>query len=340
MIFSIERGAAQRATQVSLEEAGLKERSDLQEWVRANPEVLGDDVRIVTFEFGTWQGTQRPEADRLDLLGLDGDGRLVVAELKRGRAPDNVDLQAIKYAAYASRFTPAALARTHSEYLSRVPTVDSTSVSAEEATTELERHVGGVLDPDLLRQPRIVLIAASFPQQVTASAVWLTEMGISVSLVEFNVYRTEHDLVLTVSQTWPIPDVEDFTVSPRERERRTTDEQVRVRRETNAVFKLVADETIEDEAKLTLEVSALPAKSRERVTAWIEENPIRGQVSWRNDRQKPLVWAADCMSWSPTGLAQEFLLQAEGQHATAIAGPRAWRVEDGKTLSELAGFRQ
>ena len=40
--------------------------------------------------------------------------------------------------------------------------------------------MGGVLDTSLLRQPRIVLIAAGFPPEVTATAVWLTEMGISV----------------------------------------------------------------------------------------------------------------------------------------------------------------
>ena len=259
-------------------------------------------------------------------------------ELKRDHAPDTIDLQAIKYAAFASRFTPETLARTHAEYLSKISATNGASVSAEDATTQLESHVGGVLDSGLLGQPRIVLIAASFPPQVTASAVWLTEMGISVSLVEFNAYRTEHDIVLTVSQIWPIPDVEDFTVSPREVERRATDERVRVRREANAVIKLVSQETVTSGSQLTLEVGALPAKARDRVAAWIEENPSRGQASWRNDRQRPLVWAMDGESRSPTGLAQEILFQAVGQRAIAIAGPRAWRVEGGETLSELAGF--
>ena len=337
LIFSVKPGVAQRTKPISLADAGLKERADLQEWVRAHPEILGENVRIVTFEFGRWQTRQQPEADRLDLLAMDDEGRLVVAELKRGHAPDTVDLQAIKYAAFASRFTPETLARTHAEYLSKDSVTSGDSVSAEEATTLLEKHVGGVLDSGLLGQPRIVLIAANFSPQVTASAVWLTEMGINVSLVEFNAYRTEHDIVLTVSQIWPIPDVEDFTVSPREIERRATDERVRVRREANAVSTLVSQGTITNGAQLTLEVSALPAKSRERVAEWIEEDPSRGQASWRNDKQKPLVWAMNDESWSPTGLAQEILFQAVGQRAIAIAGPRAWRVEGGEVLSELAG---
>ena len=52
---------------------------------------------------------RRAAADRLDLLGLDEDGSLV-AELKRGPAPDTVEMQAIKYAAFASRFTVETLA--------------------------------------------------------------------------------------------------------------------------------------------------------------------------------------------------------------------------------------
>ena len=339
LIFSVEHGVAHRAKSVSLADAGLRERADLQEWVRANPEILGDGVRIITFEFGAWQGRQHSQADRLDLLGLDNDGRLVVAELKRGPAPDTVDMQAIKYAAFASRFTPETLAETHAEYLSKAPASGDT-VSAEEAAAQLEEHVEEVLDPDLLRQPRIVLIAASFPPQVTASAVWLTEMGINVSLVEFNAYRTKQDLVLAVSRTWPIPDVEDFTVSPREVDRRAINEQARARRETRAVFTLVDEETIVNGTRLSLEVSALPAKARDQVAAWIEQFPARGQASWRNDRRKPLVWKMDDEPWSPSGLATEILLQAAGQRFSAIAGPRVWRTEDGVTLSELAGFIQ
>jgi hypothetical protein len=56
MVFTVEGSVAKAATAIPLAEAGLKERQHLQEWVRANPQILGPDVMIVTLEFGRWAG--------------------------------------------------------------------------------------------------------------------------------------------------------------------------------------------------------------------------------------------------------------------------------------------
>lgn len=109
-LFTVDGSVATPATPISLAEAGLRERSDLQEWVLAHPHILGPDVKIISFEFDRWRSSSgAPQLDRLDVLGLDTEGRLVVAELKRDRAPDTVEMQAIKYAAMASRFTEDVL---------------------------------------------------------------------------------------------------------------------------------------------------------------------------------------------------------------------------------------
>ena len=289
LIFTVQPGAAQPAQPISLAEAGLLERSDLQEWVRNNPEILGDDIRIVTFEFAAWQARDGRAADRLDLLGLDGEGRLLVAELKRGPAPDTVEMQAIKYAAFASRFTPETLADAHAVYLSR----DSDeAVSPEDALARLVDHAGGELEASLLRQPRIALLASGFSPQVTATAVWLNEMGVSVRLIEFNAYQTEHDIVLAVSQTYPVPDTEDFTVSPRQAELRGAEERARTRRDASAVTRLVAEGVLDDGASLELEISALRLTpvQREQVAMWVAEDPSRGRATWRNEVRAPLIW--------------------------------------------------
>lgn len=152
------------------------------------------------------------------MLGLGEDGRLVVAELKRDKAPDTTEMQAIKYAAMASRFTVESLA----EELARFRTDRGEALSSDEALAELQAHA-----PDLsvktLRQPRIVLLAREYPMLVTASVVWLSEMGLDISLVQFKAYRatvpdghgaSHTQVLISVSQLYPVRDVEEFMISP------------------------------------------------------------------------------------------------------------------------------
>lgn len=92
LVFSITKTAATPLVGVELASQKFLERTHLQEWVLQQPEIIGEEVLIITFEFDQWNATGGPAPkDRLDVLGLDSDGRLVVAELKRGRVPDAVD---------------------------------------------------------------------------------------------------------------------------------------------------------------------------------------------------------------------------------------------------------
>lgn len=217
VVFAVAGSTATAAERISLADAGLREREHLQEWVIAHPEIIGPDVMIVTFEFDHWSSAAGAQKDRLDVLGLGQDGRIVVAELKRGRAPDTVDMQALKYAAMASRFKPGLLAEYHAKFSRRdqphVATQDP--LTEAEALSRLETYSDVGLLPDNLINPRVVLLAESFPPNVTATAVWLNERGIDLTLMRYQAYRTapEH-IILTVSQLYPVREVADFEVAP------------------------------------------------------------------------------------------------------------------------------
>ncbi|MFI7357303.1 hypothetical protein ACIBTP_25620 [Streptomyces avidinii] len=94
-LFTVDGGSAAPVSATTLAAEGLFERQHLQEWVIAHPQVLGESVLVITSEFDRWADTDGvPERDRLDVLGLDATGRLVVVELKRGTADRDVHLQA------------------------------------------------------------------------------------------------------------------------------------------------------------------------------------------------------------------------------------------------------
>jgi hypothetical protein len=137
VVFAVAGSAATAAEPISLADAGFKEREHLQEWVLTHPEIIGPDVMIVTFEFDKWSSAGGEQKDRLDVLGLGKDGRIVVAELKRGRAPDTTDMQALKYAAMASRFKVSLLAEYHAKFSQRLK---GASLTETEALAKLETH--------------------------------------------------------------------------------------------------------------------------------------------------------------------------------------------------------
>ena len=80
------------------------------------PGILGDDLLIVGKEFSGFDRTN----ERLDLLAVDADGRLVIIELKRDDTGADAHWQAIKYASYlsdASQEDIVAMLARHGRYL-------------------------------------------------------------------------------------------------------------------------------------------------------------------------------------------------------------------------------
>ena len=156
MLFTVAGSVAMPAQMISLEEAGLEERADLQEWVLSNPAILGPAVKVITFEFDGVPTAAGAGRDRIWVLGLGSDGRLVVAELKSGRTADT-DVSALKYAAMASRILPESLADHYARFQSR----RQSPITPDEALAELQAHAPD-LTQESLRRPRIVLLARDF----------------------------------------------------------------------------------------------------------------------------------------------------------------------------------
>lgn len=331
-VFTVEGETATPAVPISLAEAGLRERDDLQEWVISHPEILGPDVLVITFEFDRWRSSSGDrERDRLDVLGIDAEGRIVVAELKRDKAPETVEMQAIKYAALASRFTEDDLVEQYARSLR----ARGSAVEDEEARELLIAHVGE-LDPEVLTEPRIVLVAGAFPPVVTSTVHWLNRMGVSITLQAVQAYRVYGDrTIVTVSQLYPLPEVEELLVSP-QRAHESVERKQRKRREGSTVVRLVRAGTIPDGTVLTFRpTTEVDAAARAELDAWVAEDPTRGQATWHNDATSPLEWAADGERYRPTAIVSQ-ALAAIGSSRSA-RGPAWWVLPDGRDLVAAAG---
>ena len=95
----------------------LKELQNIEVWIRRNPTILyereEDGIIIV--------GEQKESSTRkrLDLLGVDAFGNIVVIEVKRDLAEKMTEFQAITYVSYFMYTTFDEACRIYAEYLEK-----------------------------------------------------------------------------------------------------------------------------------------------------------------------------------------------------------------------------
>lgn len=201
---------------VSLASIGLKEREDLQRWISEHPEVVGEGLLLVTSEFDRWESKVQKVYDRLDLLFVDAQGCPLVAELKRDKATDTVELQALKYAAYCSQLTFDDLSEEYARY--HGVTVEDARGRLLDHAPRLEEHGPGRI--------RVRLIAGEFGTAVTSVVLMLRDYDFDIGCIEVKAKRADSGHVIVNSrQIIPLPQAEDYLVRRRRKEQE--DEVVR-----------------------------------------------------------------------------------------------------------------
>jgi hypothetical protein len=355
-LFTIAGSQATALKHTTMASAGLLEVLHLEQWVVQHPEVLGDGVLIVTTQFDKWGSSAGDQAaERLDVLGLDANGQLVVVELKRD-GDRRVHLQAITYAALVANFSKELLGRVHAQYLSAH---GQDVVTAEEGLQRLIDHVDGDWDADVLAQPRIVLIAERFPLQVITTARWLTEVSggtLTIECHEMSLFTlplpqsllggdggndggSKPMLCATFSKIWPVDDMADRVLGPRMDEAQQTQRKiVEKKRRARSAQVIVDNNLIPSGAEIYLNLSTyVAASSVAAVERWLDEDPVRRDIRWQQDPGKPLLWAYDrSQPWSLSRLSKRIIaLATNGQDPESIAGGDVWSYE-GKNLASIA----
>ena len=206
---------------------GVLERADLQRILRDQPEVLEKGLLIISEEFGNWEDSNR----RIDLLGLDAGGRLVVVELKRGETGQHMDLQAIRYAAMVANMTLQQAVYTFQDYLEeRAKEPGEEPVEEGEAESRIREHLGiAELDNRAIQteMPRIILASENFSKELTTCVMWLNDSwlrdtGHEIKCIRLQPHRNGDEVLVESSVVVPLPEASDYQirVGQREREKR------------------------------------------------------------------------------------------------------------------------
>jgi hypothetical protein len=339
MIFSINQDSneLEQLSEEELAKLDILETDDLEEWVIEEPRILGEDLLVITSQYANFQDLR----DRLDILALDSNGKLVVVELKRDRADRTTDLQAIKYASYCATLTATDIQRDYQTFWNdrtegeRSPEeVGETFVEFlnQDVVNDIRYTDDGWANFELDDTPRILLLAGSFGPEITSPVMWLIEeFDMDITCTRVQAYQHRNRIILNSQQVIPIPEAEEYLTKRREKQEK--------QKQSSVTFTLPAllnrgvlqqgDIVIFDEGQLPDNVE------RE----WDPEDEYwRARVTGLTGQQDNIEWLHDGAKYSFTGLTKEILHQLVGRDKDdALNGYEYWTHPqyDGRTLLRL-----
>ncbi|WP_136715502.1 endonuclease NucS domain-containing protein [Halorientalis salina] len=310
MIFSVDQDTEtlDRLPEQQLAQLNVLERADLEEWVIREPRILGEDLLVISSEYSNFADLR----DRLDVLAIDTEGKLVVVELKRDRADRTTDLQAIKYASYCATLTAEDVQKDYRAFWNgREGTDRSPEDVGREFVDFLQQTViedapyldDGWANFELDDTPRILLAAGSFGPEITSPVMWLIEeFDMDITCTRIEAYSHRDRLILNSQQVIPIPEAEEYLTKRREKQEK--------QKQTSVTFTLPAlleRQVLAEGDVVVFDESEVPdGTDRE----WDPNDDFwRARVTGMTGQQNNVEWLHDGNMYSFTGLTKEILRQ-------------------------------
>lgn len=203
-IYKFDNDSFKKVEQTQFSNEGILERQHIQNALKKQIGVIADDILIISEEFSEWSDSKR----RIDLLGVDKDGNIVVIELKRNETGEHMDLQAIRYASMVSTLTFGRAVEIFSKYLLSI----ESDLNAED---ELMSFIGDNKD-NFASDVRIILVSSDFSKELTTSVMWLNERDLDIRCYRLIPYKHNDDVLIDVQQIIPLPEAESYQVKVRE----------------------------------------------------------------------------------------------------------------------------
>jgi hypothetical protein len=299
------------------------ERQHLQPLLRDSPEVIDSSLFIISEEFSNWEDSKR----RIDLLGLDEEGNLVVIELKRVEEVGHIELQALRYAAMVSAMDFEAVVNAHEQFLTKLQR-DSTTARLEiRKFLELEDSEEGFIS----NIPRIILIAPSFSQEITTTVLWLNERGIDIRCMKVTIYNINNSNFLNIEQIIPLPSVADYQIKIREKTNQAVREASTRQRREKTIKILIENNILQEGTRVYLMRSPKPE---------LDINNIEEKAKYATFQKasQKFKWDLDELSYSISALCKALCEKNNvSVGAGAFPGPEYWAIEgEQKSLSERA----
>lgn len=176
-LFKVEAGKLVKAQPRTLSRENL-----IEDWVAADPDLLGLDAIIIGRQVTTDHGKY------IDLLALDRSGGLVVIELKKDRTPRDIVAQVLDYGSWIHTLTTPAIYELAERH-------------RKQRLSTLYQEQFGERIPDRLNGSHSMLIVASELDPASRRIVeYLSEEhGVAINTAFFNVFEVDGQEWLTAN---------------------------------------------------------------------------------------------------------------------------------------------
>jgi hypothetical protein len=182
MAFKTSIWLADGQTLKAQERVALDSEKRLEDWIVADLTLLGENLLLLGRQIHTTGGP-------LDILAIDGEGVLVVAELKRNRTPREVVAQVLDYASWVRGQTP--------------PDFDNLchTKHGKSLADYFQAHFKSKLPDSACKSHRMIVVAAELDDLSERILKYLQdEHGIDINAVFFSVYNVRGKEIL--SRAW------------------------------------------------------------------------------------------------------------------------------------------
>ena len=185
-------------SETNLVQEGKKEVDDLEEWIKSNPQILGEEILIIGEQVLTKSGP-------LDFIGIDRSGNIIIIELKRDRLPREALAQAIDYTSDVSSWDVDKLDKECSKY---------TGKSLEKYLMENFEKID--LEEISINQfQKIILVGTEVEESLERMVEWLSDnydMSINVLILKYTKTKSGDEII---ARTTIIPEDVEMEKSQR-----------------------------------------------------------------------------------------------------------------------------